>query len=201
MTTSFSVNLWYGNIPPGPLTSVPPERSRVYERLGLDEYTRTVIEYAFQRPAAFLANIGGKALFSIGFFEWSGMPGGGGVSWLYVAMWPLTLAAVIRLRRRNVHDRSPAVWLPLAGALSHLTVVVIIIYPFGYNDRLILPLYPLLVPYAAIALEPLVRPEALAALRSFLDRLMSSATGWARRHPRRWLYLGFSAAILQRFIW
>jgi hypothetical protein len=46
--------------------------------------------------------------------------------------------------------------LPLAAALTQLAAVVII-FPHVYVDRLILPLYVLLLPYCALALDAISR--------------------------------------------
>jgi hypothetical protein len=52
-------------------------------------------------------------------------------------------------------ERLSLLALPLLAALGHFAAVVLI-FPWVYGDRLILPAYPLLIPYAAFALEPVV---------------------------------------------
>jgi len=213
--SSFSINLFFGNQPTSALAPPTAERVLLYDRFGLDAYLISVIEYALQAPYDFFRYLGLKAAYGVGFFEWIAIPGLPGTSWLYVAMWVLALAGVFRFLRRRPPDASPAVWLPATGALFHY-IPVVAIMPWVYGDIKILPLYPLLIPYAAFALEPAVRwaqPYAspltttvLSLINSSLRRLVSAAifvmrrsTTWVRRHSRTWLYLGYSAALLQRW--
>src|SRR5206468_4045338 len=129
-----------------------PQREAAYARLGIVGQTRAVSEYAVQAPGLFLRNLGGKALFAVGLFGQSGIPGQRGTSWWYVGMWCAALAGVIRI----LASPRAASWalkaIPGAAAVSHFLSVVLI-FPYGYGDRLILPLYPLLIPYAAFAIE------------------------------------------------
>ena len=72
--------------------------------------------------------------------------------------------------------------IPGIAALSHLAVTVLI-FPNIYGDRLILPLYPLLIPYAAFAVGPVV--EWLSAALS----------------PRvAWMWLTFAPMARRRLI-
>lgn len=155
VTTSFGINLYIGNEPPRPIAPAPPERAAVYERLQLAEYTRTVIEYAVQAPDEFVRNLTRKAVYTVGFFEQSGIPRAVGTSWLYVAMWCAALAGTSRILRARSPHPAAVLFLPGVVALSHFAAVVLI-FPHVYGDRLILPLYPLLIPYAAFATEPVV---------------------------------------------
>jgi hypothetical protein len=146
-----------GNEPPRPLQPPPPERAALYERLGIEGYQRTVAEYAVQLPNEFLGNLWRKVLYSVGFFERSGITGYGaerGTSWLYLGMWVAALAGAIRLLCSSTRYPTAVVSLPGLAALCHFGAVVMI-FPHVYGDRLILPIYPLLIPYAAFALEPL----------------------------------------------
>ena len=219
VASSFSINLSLGNQPPRPLAPPPPGRSALYERFGLDGNTRGVAEYALQEPQAFIKGLGRKALYSLGFYEMSGLGNGEGTAWLYVLTWALALAGLGRVRRASPALPAGVLWLPLAGALVHLAAVVLI-FPYGYSDRLIVPLYPLLIPYAAVALEPSARwaqPYALAALGALSTlgaaaqrRLASNApvlSGLRARalpvitQPRNWPYLAYSAAVILGLDW
>ena len=165
IASSGSINLYLGNTPPQPLPAPPADRTAIYDRLHVPNFTRLVLEYALQTPGAFMQNLGNKALYSIGFFERSGIGGGGtGTSWFYLGMWLAALAGVVRLLRSPPRHPWVLIALPGLAALSHFMVVVLI-FPHVYVDRLILPLYPLLIPYAAFAAEPLV--------------------SWTRHHPAR----------------
>lgn len=156
VTTSFGINLYLGNEPTRPLEPAPSGRAALYARLQLDDNTRAVAEYALQAPKEFLLNLGRKATYSVGLFERSGIRRGErGTSWMYVAVWCAAAAGIARVLRSRSGWPLAVVSLPLLAALSHFGAVVLI-FPFVYGDRLILPLYPLLIPYAAFAIEPML---------------------------------------------
>ena len=142
------------------LRSTPPPGEAVYERLGIDGYTAQTIEYALSAPSSFAANIGHKALFALGFYE-SYAPGWG-YSPVYIAVWLSAAFGIAIALRSRVVPRIPLL-LPLAIALTQY-VAVVLVYPKG--ERLILPIYVLLVPYAAIACERLLRGVAGAIKHS-----------------------------------
>jgi hypothetical protein len=209
VASSLGNNLQMGNPPTFPLAPTPPERIAAYERLGLENSVRTVIEFALQTPGEFTRGLYNKALYTVGFFRLSRLPGGENMrtSWLYVGMWVLSIAGAIRLPREA--RSSAAVWLPASVALSHFVVSVVII-PFGYGDRYILPLYPLLIPYAAFAVEPL--PSAAHRLSTWLRAVVPPAAAWIGRtasavfdpvlqRRRLWLYLGYMAAVSLSLDW
>ena len=109
-----------------------------------------VVEFARHAPRLFLRGLRSKALYALGLF--SALRPGAGWSPALVVMWAgaaLGIAGVIRSR-----DRPPLWWLPAAIAASHFSAVVVI-FPDVYGDRLILPLYVLLIPYAARLAAPL----------------------------------------------
>ena len=218
VASSLGANLAMGNLRTHPLEPIPAARRITYERLGLDDNVRTVIEFAVQAPGEFAQGLGNKALYTIGFFRLSRLPGGDNMrtSWLYVGMWALALAGVARIARGSPPVRNAAIWLPATAALGHFVFMVLVI-PFGYSDRLILPLYPLLIPYAAFALEPLpamflrvIRstPAALTLARRNAATLDDWAKGYASRRamslrcrPRTWLYLAYTAAVVHWLQW
>jgi hypothetical protein len=167
--SSGGIALLVGNTPAATLAAAPAAREAAYERLGLAPQTRVVAEYAFQRPSEFFGNLGRKALYSAGLFRLSGIEGTGirvgAFSLWYLGMWVAALAGVFLMLRS--HERPSAVaWIPGALALTHFAVMVAFL-PNVYGDRQILPGYPLLIPYAAVAAVPLVawtrRHETAAA--------------------------------------
>jgi hypothetical protein len=205
LPTSFAVNVHLGNTPTRPLDPAPPARQAIYDRLGLAPQVRVVSEFAIQAPDDFARGLANKALYTVGLMGWSGLPGGSGIAQLYVGAWLLALLGAVRTFRAPV-PLSPVVWLPATGALSHAAAVVLI-FPHGYTDRLILPLYPLLIPYAAYALEPLLQviPRAATRLGVFVAVAADATRGWTGRHltprirrllqrRRNWLYLAYTAA-------
>ena len=120
--------------------------------MGIGGHTAQTIEYAIVAPGSFAANLGRKALFALGFYE--PYAPGWGYSPVYIAVW---LSAIAGLSdRASLPASSPRVplLLPLAIALTQF-VAVVLVYPKG--ERLILPIYILLVPYAAIACDSIIR--------------------------------------------
>ena len=229
VATSFGINLYIGNTPPRELAPTPAERAAVYERLEVAQPTQSVIEYAIQAPSAFLDNLGDKALYSIGFFERSGIRGNGGergTSWLYVGIWCAALAGAIRLLRSSTPYGMAVASLPGLAALCHFSAVVMI-FPHVYGDRLILPIYPLLIPYAAFALEPVAvwawryvwqvtpfllmtlalsvllpdfpRSSTLVALLVAGAAVLAVAAGPQPLGRASWLYLGYAAGVVLTF--
>ena len=226
--SSGGVALLVGNEPPRPLDAAPPWRTALYDSLRLEPPTRTVVEYAFQLPGEFIGNLARKAVYAVGLFERSGIDAVGvGVpdaSWVYVALWCAALVGAVRLLRAPGGFTWPVALLPALLALSHFAAVVLIL-PHWYGDRLILPLYPLLVPYAAFGLEPLVhwahskvervtiavlvalalcvfvtgssRVSDVVILLVFGGVVLAFATGPRPRVTfRAWLYYGYTAALI-----
>ena len=154
VSTEFGVTLFGGNLPPDGLAINPAPRPRVYDRLGIDGYTAQTIEYAISAPSSFAANIGRKALFALGFYE-SYAPGWG-YSPVYIAVWLGAAFGITIALRSPVVPRIPLL-LPLAIAFTQY-VAVVLVYPKG--ERLILPIHVLLVPYATIACERVMRGVA-----------------------------------------
>lgn len=136
--------LFLGNSPP-PLTTPPAYKAR-YDRLGLDPRVQAVAEYARQQPRAFVRGLWQKARFTLGWFE--EMLPGAGTSFFYIAVWMSAIAGTVLLwwiRPTSL----PLAAIPLLLALSHFTAVVLF-QPHVYGDRLIMPLYVLLVPLVAL---------------------------------------------------
>ncbi|MBM3819283.1 MAG: hypothetical protein FJW14_09760 [Acidimicrobiia bacterium] len=156
VTSSVGMALYVGNTPPVPVAPAPPARAAWYRRLGVSGETETVVEYAFQQPRAFAANITRKAAYALGFFESSGLDDGtvDGTQTLYVGTWILALVGGIAVwRRRREYDA--LVLLPVLVALSHFATIVAF-YPQVYRDRLLLAMHLPLIPYATLAVEPAV---------------------------------------------
>jgi hypothetical protein len=144
-STEFGVTLLGGNeVPPGVTIDMTARRA-TYGRLGVSETTAQVIEYAITAPATFLRHLGDKALFALGFYE--RYAPGWGWSPVYVAVWTTALWGLALAVR--MHPRALASCLiPALVALTQF-VALVIVYPKG--ERLIVPIYALLVPYSAVA--------------------------------------------------
>jgi hypothetical protein len=217
VTTSFGINLLLGNQPPRAFAP-PTTRTAIYERFQLDDYTRTVAEYAIQAPADFAANMGRKAIYAVGLYDLSGLNVYAGTAPSYAGIWLLAIIGAFRVRRARVIPASPTVWLPLTLAMCHY-VAVVLIFPWGYGDRLIVPLYPLLIPYAALALAPLVQRvepsgrRAGIAVASMVTRVRRwflpearhvfiRTADWTRaqaagilKEGRNWTWIAYTAAV------
>jgi hypothetical protein len=156
--------LFLGNSPP-PL-EIPPEYQARYQRLHLDPRVQAVAEYARQQPRAFARGLWRKARFTLGWFE-EFLPGSG-TSLFYIAVWILALSGIPLLwwiRPMSL----PLALLPLLLALSHFAAVVLF-QPHVYGDRLIMPLYILLVPIAALP----VAAASRAAVRWGRERMAAA---------------------------
>jgi hypothetical protein len=172
---------------PAPATVVvPTERRALYANLGLDPSTQTVVEYARQQPRTFVRGLWAKARFTLGWFESS--LAAAGTSWLYIATWLLAVLGVAMLPwTRTAMPRSAALVGALV-ALSHFAVLVVFL-PYVYGDRMIVPLYVLLVPYAALPMLACARAAAATAgTRSVFALWLLAAVaavaqlaGWATR--------------------
>jgi hypothetical protein len=161
--------LFVGNSPP-PLETPPAYKAR-YDRLGIDPRVQAVTEYARQQPRAFARGLWRKARFTLGWFE--AMVPGSGTSLFYIGVWMSAFAGMVLLRR--IQPRSlPLAAIPLLLALSHFAAVVVF-QPHVYGDRLIMPLYVLLVPFAALPVAAIAhagirwgRRKTVAALCALL---------------------------------
>jgi hypothetical protein len=142
------VVLSQGNPAPANLV-VPFEHKAFYASLGLDPLTQTVVEYARQQPRAFANGLWAKARFTLGWFQ-ALLPGSTS-SWLYVVTWILAVIGVAMVPRTPSAVPRAAALIGALVAASHFVVVVVFL-PYVYGDRMIMPLYVLLVPYAALPL-------------------------------------------------
>ena len=146
MTSSeLGVTLLGGNEPPPDVVINPSERASLYQRLGFNDYTVQVIEYAITAPGTFARHQGRKALFALGFYE--PYAPGWGYSPIYIAGWMLAVGGVL-VAMRAARAPLSAILLPGVIAASQFMAVVMV-YPKA--ERLILPIYALLTPYAGIA--------------------------------------------------
>jgi hypothetical protein len=165
-------NVRLGNPPPPTVTPPPGPRARLYARLGLSPGLAAVAEYAIQQPGAFLAGLGTKARYAAGCFDAMGGSGGilhsapphvvrtpagrwpvAGCSVLYGGVGILAAAGglLVLAGGAAAGATGPARLVPAAAGLGHLAAVVLA-FPHVYGDRLPLPGYVLLLPYAAVAL-------------------------------------------------
>ena len=171
MPTEFAITLLGGNEPPPDVKLDFSRRGALYDRVGLNSITRQVVEYAISAPGPFARNLGRKTLFALGFYEPYAPGSGYSVVVLGIAL-GCVAGFVLALRARA----APAsiVCLPALVALSHF-VAVVLVYP--KHERLILPFHVILVPYAAVALDRLLRSRVV---RSF-GTLRSLSTSWRSR--------------------
>lgn len=151
VTTSFAVNLYLGNTPPDSVPVHAVTEHRFYEWFARDDRTRIAVEFARHAPRAFARNLGRKALYALGFFE--PLVRGTGVSVALIVTWVAALAGVV-IGLRDGATRAARL-LPLAVSASLFAAVVLI---FPSHARLILPIYVMLLPYAAVTLERVTRP-------------------------------------------
>jgi hypothetical protein len=149
------VVLSVGNSPP-PLT-IPPSHKALYDRIGLDPLVQVVVEYARQQPRAFGRGLWQKAQYTLGWFE--AIRPDAGTSTFYLVTWMTALVGVALLPWVAPRRSLVAAVIPLLVAVSHFAVVVVF-QPHVYGDRLIMPFYMLLVPYAAV---PVIAAARLAA--------------------------------------
>jgi hypothetical protein len=147
-----AVVLFVGNSPP-PLT-IPPSHKAQYERLGVDPMVQAVAEYARQQPRNFARGLWRKAQYTLGWFD--AIRPGAGTSVFYIATWMMALAGVALLPWAAPKGSLCIAVIPLLVAASHFAVVVLF-QPHVYGERLLMPLYMLLVPYAALPIAALAR--------------------------------------------
>jgi hypothetical protein len=159
--------LYLGN--PPPRLTTPPAHKAQYERVGLDPYAQAVAEYARQQPRAFVNGLWRKARYTLGWF--GDMRPGGGTSTFYIVTWIAALAGIVMLRWIRPARSLAMAAIPLLVAAAHFSVVVMF-QPHVYGDRLIIPMYALLVPYAAVPLIAVTR----MAIR--FDRERAAAVCW-----------------------
>lgn len=153
VSTSGGINLFRDNTPPREFTP-PVERARLYDRFQLNPYVAPVVEYAVQAPTEFASHLGRKAVYSVGLFDLSGLRRGlDGMSVWYFGVWCAVLVGAGRLVRSRTLREVTVIALPGLVALSHL-IVIALFNPYNAGDRMMLPMYPLLIPYAAMAVEP-----------------------------------------------
>ena len=150
-----AVVLFVGNSPPQ--LTIPPSYKAQYERLGLDPKVQAVAEYARQQPRNFARGLWRKAQYTLGWFD--AIRPGAGTSIFYIATWMMTLAGVALLPWMAPGRSLSVAVIPLLVAASHFAVVVLF-QPHVYGDRLLMPLYMLLVPYAALPIVVLARIAA-----------------------------------------
>ena len=142
--TEGGITLMGGNEPPTGL-AIAADRQRLYQRLGLSDYTAIVIEYALVEPRLFALNLGRKALFVLGFYE--PYAPGWGYSPVYIITWTTAIAG-LWLALRN---RRGSAWPLLIPAIVSVTqfIAIVIVYPKG--ERLVVPVHVVLIPYCAVA--------------------------------------------------
>ncbi|MSO55915.1 MAG: hypothetical protein EXQ55_03195 [Acidobacteria bacterium] len=150
VASSFSIDFFQGNLPPKGVDLGPRQ-----------EYAGQVLQFAWHMPSAFLQNLARKVLYSLGFFSVL-VPNAGTAPGLIATWWAALIGFGVLLWGRVPEGlRGPARAVPAMLSLSHFAAVTII---FPQSTRFtILPLYILLLPYAALgmvrAVDFLVPPE------------------------------------------
>ena len=169
VATSGSTVLHMGNAPATPM-SIPAERQATYRRLGLDKHLQAVVEYAWWQPRAFFGNWAAKARYTLGWFD-ELSEDHERTSAFYVAAWLTALAGLVMLPWAPSQASLCARLIPMLMALSGFATAVMF-FPYVYKDRLILPFYALLVPYAGIAIGTAYRWATRSAVA------LANATLW-----------------------
>jgi hypothetical protein len=124
-----------------------------------------VAQFVRNAPALFVRNLIAKAAYALGDFE--PLAPGAGIAPGLIAAWCAALIGMGMVMRDQVPVgfRGPIRAVPAALGLSQL-LIVIVFFPHVYGDRLILPFYILLLPYAALgamrAIDFLVPPDGNA---------------------------------------
>jgi hypothetical protein len=143
-SSELGITLLGGNEPPPGLV-IDPARAALYERAGIGPLTAQVVEYAVVAPQAFALHQGRKALFALGYYE--PYAPGRGVSPIYLAGWMLALVGFV-IAMGSPRVPRAVIAIPALVSASQF-VSVVLVYP--KDERLILPIYAVLVPYAGIA--------------------------------------------------
>ena len=154
IATSFGVNFYMGNQPPPALEGAVALREASLRGSVHDEFTRKVAAFALEAPATFATHLWNKALFTLGFYgalvPTRRTAGDLVLVWLVAAAG----AIIVVLRRAGGGAGWAAQAMPGAIAFSHFMAGVIV---FPFDERLILPFYVLVLPYAAVAVARLRR--------------------------------------------
>lgn len=150
VSSSGAINFYLGNQPPMRIT-IPPERTALYNRWGVDDNVRVSLEFARQQPRAFFEGWRKKALFTLGWHDI--LDASLGRSSFFIAVWILALLGVVVVIARPswLPSSGAAFGIPTALAIAHFAVLVIVFPTQG--DRLLVPFYLMLVPAVAVALD------------------------------------------------
>jgi hypothetical protein len=174
ITTEGPPTLLLGN-PTPPLDETPPALKAWYARLNLDPNVEKVVEFARQQPRQFGAGLARKAQYTLGWF--GTMLDNVPTSRFYIAVWTAALIGLALLSWIRPVSL-PLALVPFALAASHFFAMVIIL-PQVYVDRMIVPMYLLLVPSAALpfaAIARLGRPALGKRMPAMLCVLLLVAT-------------------------
>ena len=171
---SGSASLILGNPPPAIVRLAPGPRDAFYHRFGIEDTTRAVVEYAMQAPATFVRGLLSKALYMLGWFD-ALVPGAGWSSFL-IACWVAAAGGALLLAFGYAESPHSAATSALPAAVASVHVVsAIVIFPHVYGDRLILPIYAVIVPYVAITVAAACRVAARASRASLMRALICAA--------------------------
>lgn len=154
ITTSFSINLYLGNEPPGDVPQHAVGEHALDRWLAGDERSRPVLEFARHSPRAFAAHLWRKAQYAFGYFE-AFVPGER-YSAVLIAWWLSAVAGFI-ITLRNGRGGPP---LPVAARIMLMAIAAsmfaAIIAIFPHHVRLYVPGYLMLLPYTGVAASRLL---------------------------------------------
>jgi len=181
ITSEGAQAVFLGNPPPA-LDDAPPAVKAWYARLNFDPRVEKVAEFARQQPRQFTAGLVRKGVYTLGWF--GTMLDGAPTSHFYIAVWVCALAGVCLLPWIRPASL-PLALVPLALAASHF-VAMVLIMPQVYVDRTIVPMYLLLIPFAALPIAALGRigvsalrgREAAAVVVILLAATVFKLLGW-----------------------
>jgi hypothetical protein len=165
------ITLLDGNRPPPSVSLDYSRRGPLYDRIGLNPFTREVVEYAITAPGTFAESLGRKFLFPFGVYE--PYAPGWGYSVLFLA---LSTASIVGFALALRARAAPPLIVCLPGLIA-ITQFAALVVVYPKEERLILPFHMLLVPYAAVAVERALRLRfALPPMPTIAGRMRIGAS-------------------------
>jgi len=149
ITTSFSINLYLGNEPPGDVPQHPAGEHALDRWMAGDDRSRPVFEFARHAPQRFAVQLWRKAQYAFGYF--AAFVPGSGYSPVLIIWWLVAVAGLVVTMRDGRPEpplAAPARAIVMAIAASMFAAIVAI---FPHHVRLYVPGYLMLLPYAGVA--------------------------------------------------
>jgi hypothetical protein len=159
--SSGPVTLRLGNPPPESVDLSRIGSDPLYSRLHLSDDARQVVEYARQQPGSFALGMLAKLLYTLGWY--SVHDPRLGIEWSKIALWAVTIVYFTRLgvaagAHRPDEDSGSNPTVPRASVFGSLVLLVLVLVQVitfslispnqAYGNRVIEPMYILLVPFA-----------------------------------------------------